>query len=93
MLDPFGWTAERREERRLIAEYEAVLRELLARLTPARHGLAVETARTAELMHGFGFIKQANVAKAKARQQALLARFRAADPPAEAPTSVLEAAE
>jgi indolepyruvate ferredoxin oxidoreductase len=91
-IDPFGWTAERRAERRLIAEYETVLAELVARLTPARYGLAVEIARTAELMRGFGFIKEANVARAEARRQTLLARFRAEDMPADG-APFLEAAE
>ena len=33
-FDPFGYTAERRMERRLIADYEREVEELLRRLTP-----------------------------------------------------------
>src|SRR5262249_25869982 len=36
-LDIFGYAAERRTERRLIADYEAMLAEVLARLTPDNH--------------------------------------------------------
>ncbi|MDQ4061643.1 MAG: indolepyruvate ferredoxin oxidoreductase family protein, partial [Pseudomonadota bacterium] len=93
VLDPFGWTAERRMERRLIGEYEALLAELTASLTPARYGLAVEIARTADLMCGYGFIKEGNVAKAEARRDALLARFRAPETQHDAPEPFLEAAE
>src|SRR5262249_55422039 len=40
-LDIFGYTEERRTERRLIAEYEALLAEVLAKLTPDNHHVAV----------------------------------------------------
>src|SRR5204862_2419759 len=39
-FDPFGRTAERRMERRLIAEYEAMLDEIVARLVPENHAIA-----------------------------------------------------
>ena len=43
-FDPFGHTAERKQERALIGEYEALVDELLAGLTAANHALAVELA-------------------------------------------------
>ena len=36
-LDPFGHSEERRTERRLIADYEGVIEELLARLSPENY--------------------------------------------------------
>jgi indolepyruvate ferredoxin oxidoreductase len=45
-FDPFGRTAERRMERRLIGEHEALLAELAAGLTPASHAAAVELLAT-----------------------------------------------
>ena len=36
-FDIFGYSAERREERALIADYEALCAELIAGLTPANH--------------------------------------------------------
>ena len=75
-FDPFGRSGERRMERRLITEYEAVVRELLAGLTPDNHALAVEVARLPETMRGFGHVKARQVAAAKAREAALLAAFR-----------------
>ena len=46
-LDPFGYTAERRTERRLVSEYIAVLDEIIERLTPGNHDVAVALAVSA----------------------------------------------
>jgi indolepyruvate ferredoxin oxidoreductase len=75
-FDLFGRSAERRMERRLIAEYDRVIRELVAALTPENHALAVEIAQLPEQIRGFGHIKERAVAAAKAREAALLAAFR-----------------
>jgi indolepyruvate ferredoxin oxidoreductase len=79
-LDIFGRTAERRTERRLIAEYEAVLTEIVAGLAPASYATAVELARIPELIRGFGHIKEANLATAKAKEAKLLEAFHAPAP-------------
>jgi indolepyruvate ferredoxin oxidoreductase len=76
-LDPFGWTRERRTERRLIADYEALLDELTAALRPANHALAVELAAIPEHIRGYGHVKERHLAAAKAREAELLAQFRA----------------
>ncbi|MGH7040157.1 MAG: DUF6537 domain-containing protein, partial [Stellaceae bacterium] len=73
-------TPERRMERRLIGEYESVLAETLAGLTPANHALALELAGLPLDIRGFGHIKEANRVRVKAREKELLARFRS--PPA-----------
>ena len=39
-LDPFGWTEERRMERRLIGEYRSMVEGLLPTLSPANHATA-----------------------------------------------------
>ena len=65
-LDIFGYTQERRMERRLIADYEALLRELSASLSPDNHALAVEIASLPAKIRGFGHIKARNVESAKA---------------------------
>ena len=75
-FDLFGWTAERRRERALIAEYVTVVKELVAGLTPANHATAVEIAAIPEKIRGFGHIKEANLEAAKACKAELLARFR-----------------
>jgi indolepyruvate ferredoxin oxidoreductase len=81
-LDIFGQTAERRTERRLIADYEALLDEICAGLSPANHALAIELARIPERIRGYGHVKDEHLAKAKAQEDDLLRRFRAASPAA-----------
>jgi len=62
MVDPFGHTAERREERALIAEYRACIEELLAGLNVANHGAATEIARLPEQIRGYGHVKARHLA-------------------------------
>jgi indolepyruvate ferredoxin oxidoreductase len=80
-FDIFGRSQERQTERRLIGEYEAVLDEILARLSPANHVAAVELAALPLEIRGFGHVKQESIARVKAREEALLARFRSAPSP------------
>jgi indolepyruvate ferredoxin oxidoreductase len=80
MLDPFGHTEERRMERRLIAEYEALVRSMVAAVTPDNHALAIELAGAAERIRGYGHIKQQSVAQVKATEARLLARLQKAEP-------------
>ena len=83
-LDPFGYTAERRMERALIGEYEALVETLIQGLTPQNHALAVQIAALPEEMRGFGHIKLRNVEAARKKRDELLARFGAAPAPARA---------
>ncbi len=80
-LDPFGYTAERKLERQLVSDYEALLDELLAKLSPENHDLAVGLAAIPEKIRGFGHVKQRHIAAAKADEEALLERFRAGGAP------------
>jgi indolepyruvate ferredoxin oxidoreductase len=79
-LDPFGRTPERRTERKLVSDYEAMLGEVLPRLTPDNHHLAVGLAAIPEKIRGFGHVKQRHLAAAKADEAALLEQFRAGAP-------------
>jgi indolepyruvate ferredoxin oxidoreductase len=81
-VDVFGRTEERRMERALIVEYEKVVDEILAKLTPQNHATAVELASVPEHIRGYGHVKLAHLKTAKAREAALLAALRA---PAAAP--------
>jgi len=79
-LDPFGYTAERRAERALIADYEALTAEIVGRLHPDNHALALELASIPEQIRGFGHVKERNLKTAKAREAELLGRFRSPQP-------------
>jgi len=83
-LDVFGYTEERRTERRLIREYEATLSELLERLDSGNHKLAVEIAGIPDRIRGFGHVKRRNLEDAKKSEAELLAAFRASRPAAKA---------
>ena len=75
-FDPFGYSVERKTERGLIADYEALLDELLAKLNADNHHIAVGLAAIPEKIRGFGFIKLRNLDTAKAEEAALLEQFR-----------------
>ena len=75
-FDPFGHTAERRMERRLIDEYFETVEELVAGLRPENVALAVEIASVPEQIRGYGHVKQRNVAEAEAAKTALIERWR-----------------
>jgi indolepyruvate ferredoxin oxidoreductase len=80
-LDPFGYTHERRIERRLIADYQALLGEIIERLTPDNHAVAVALASIPEKIRGFGPVKQRHLAAAKAEEAALREQFGAVTAP------------
>jgi indolepyruvate ferredoxin oxidoreductase len=77
-LDPFGWTAHRRLERRLIGEYETSVETLLDGLTAENRPLAVEIASLPELVRGFDSVKERHLAEAREKERELVAAFRRA---------------
>ena len=85
-LDPFGHTAERKRERQLIGDYEALVDRVLAKLDHERHRLAVALLSLPEQVRGYGHVKEASFAKAEKRKAELLEAF-------QAPTVQLTAAE
>jgi indolepyruvate ferredoxin oxidoreductase len=74
-FDIFGYSAERRMERRLIGEYEATVERLIGALDADNHALAVEIAKLPMDMRGFGHVKAANVARAKEEEARLMALY------------------
>jgi indolepyruvate ferredoxin oxidoreductase len=80
-FDLFGYSAERRTERRLVADYEALLDEIQSKLTTDNHPLAVGLAAIPEKIRGFGHVKARHLAAAKADEAALLEQFRSGKPP------------
>jgi indolepyruvate ferredoxin oxidoreductase len=84
-LDVFGYTDERKMERRLITEYETVLAEVLEKLDRGNLETAVELASVPERIRGYGHVKERHVKLAKQQEAELLARFRDPTPaPAQA---------
>ena len=81
-FDPFGYLPERRAERAAIGGYEALMRRIVATLTPARLPLALELARLPQEVRGFGHVKEENARIAHIKQERLLAQY--AEPPGSA---------
>jgi indolepyruvate ferredoxin oxidoreductase len=79
-LDVFGKTTERKMERRLITDYEALIDELLPRLAPHNDAIAVELASIPEQIRGYGHVKERHLKAAKAKEALLVAAYRAAKP-------------
>ena len=75
-LDIFGRTAERREERALIGEYEALCNELMSGLGPDNHALAVALASLPDKIRGFGHVKAASLVATRAEWAKGLASWR-----------------
>jgi indolepyruvate ferredoxin oxidoreductase len=75
-FDIFGYTAERKMERRLIKNYETVMEELLRDMNPDNHALAVEIAGLPMRIRGFGHVKERNRIDAQECEKRLLTDFR-----------------
>jgi indolepyruvate ferredoxin oxidoreductase len=71
-LDVFGHTAERRQERQLIADYERTVAGLLDTLDAGNVDLAAKIASIPEHIRGYGHVKHAHLEQAKAREAELL---------------------
>ena len=80
-FDPFGYTGERRAERRLIDDYRTLVERLLAGLSPATLDIAVRLAGLPEKIRGFGHVKAASLAAFEREQQQLLGQFDAISAP------------
>jgi len=83
-LDPFARSAERQLDRRLLADYEQAIGEIIGGLETANHATAVDIASLPDQIRGFGPIRERYAENASRRQAELLSAFRrkeAAPPP------------
>jgi len=74
-FDVFGYATERRTERASIVEFERLVDRLLPDLAPDNLELATQIAALPLTVRGFGHVKSANLALARAREAELLHRF------------------
>lgn len=75
VLDVFGYTEERKMERRLIEDYERMIERILSRLDQHNYALAVRISESPSIARGFGHIKQRNVERYNKHVNTLLSRF------------------
>jgi indolepyruvate ferredoxin oxidoreductase len=80
VLDVFGYSADRRLERDLIAGYEKDVATVLGLLSPATHDTAVELLSLPDRIRGYGPVKEKAVKDAQLRYAQLAADL--ANPPA-----------
>lgn len=74
-LDIFGYTAERKMERRLIDAYEVEMGRLIKELNSDNHRIAVEIAELPMQIRGYGHVKEANVEKVAGLLKSLREQF------------------
>jgi indolepyruvate ferredoxin oxidoreductase len=74
-FNPFGWLAERRQERELIADYERTVANLMNKLDHGSLEAAVAVARVPEMIRGYGPVKERSIAQARVKHQELMASF------------------
>lgn len=74
-FDPFGYTAERKTERRLIGSYEALIERLLARLTRVNLSEAARAAALILEVRGYGHVKEKAIADYEAAVAAALQNY------------------
>ncbi len=75
-FDPFGYQAERRLERALVAQYDETLEEILRHLTPANHEVACRLAEWPEQIRGFDQGRAAGIEGARQLRARLIDEFR-----------------
>ena len=71
LFDPFGYSEDRKLERDLIKGYEQDVVTAVKLLSPKTHDIAVELLSLPDQIRGYGPVKEASIAKAKARYEQL----------------------
>jgi indolepyruvate ferredoxin oxidoreductase len=74
-FDPFGYTAERQRERKLIDDYLAMIDQHIPALKAGQIPILARLARLPEMIRGYGHIKQQNISLSLAEKARLEADF------------------
>ena len=75
-FDLFGYSEERKTERRMIGDYEAMIEEILGGLSHDNHALAVEIASLPEGLRGYGHVKERHMTEVAAETDHLMGLWR-----------------
>jgi len=65
IFDLFGYTQERKAERKALSDYRAMLAEIADKLNETNYDIAVEMASVPEFIRGFGPVRAAHMAEAE----------------------------
>ena len=74
-FDLFGYTRERKNERRLLVDYTATLNEIIGKLTADNYMAAIALATYPREIRGFGHVKEAAMEKVDHQRRELWATF------------------
>jgi len=74
-LDLLKNTDERRMEQQLKVDYRRLIEEVVAKLAPHNHSLAVQLAQIPQDIRGYGHVKERHLKAAKAKETTLKAGF------------------
>ena len=75
-LDIFGYSSERKMERRLISDYEKTIEMLLGGVNVGNYDSAIDIASIPEYIRGYGHVKLAHLKDAQQREAELREQFR-----------------
>ncbi len=78
-FDIFGYSAERRQERKLITDYERDIERLFDEITLQNIDSAIAIARLPQKIRGFGHVKQASIESADKTRASLFKKFNGDD--------------
>jgi indolepyruvate ferredoxin oxidoreductase len=91
-LDPFGYSRERRAEKRLIRDYEQLIGQILTGLGPDSLETAIDLASLPQRIRGFGPVKAESIEKTETERAELLRQFHARGRKSKRPESTATAA-
>jgi len=83
-LDPFGYLAERKEERLILQQFEQILSQLIDNLTADNYAAAVEIAELPMKVRGYGHVKDKAIEHYKRDLENLMGVFKSPAPHKEA---------
>jgi len=71
IFDIFGYTSERRQEQKILSDFEKTIEKLLLKLTHKNYDIACQIAELPQMIRGFGHVKEYNLKKAKEAEKKL----------------------
>ncbi|MEH6474166.1 MAG: indolepyruvate ferredoxin oxidoreductase family protein [Sneathiella sp.] len=83
-LDPFGYLAERKEERLILQQFEQILSQLIDNLTADNYASAVEIAELPMKVRGYGHVKDKAIEHYRRDLENLMGVFKSSAPHKEA---------
>jgi len=75
-LDPFGYLAERKEERLILKQFEGTVSQLIEKLTADNYATAIEIAELPMKVRGYGHVKDKAISQYRKDLDQLMGNFK-----------------